>query len=156
MATQQDKQIVAYVQQLIKAANSEDEKTAKEAQNQINIILKAYPILSELAKRAQEEQDETTIAKYGAKLEYLDSIAKGVPEGYDVEYHRNGGNVTKTVIKKNTPKKETKSNPKSNKEISYFNKNGGKTVTCAKCGKPLKECKCGGKTAKKRYFGGTL
>ena len=154
--TTQDKQMVAYVQQLVKAANSEDEKTAKEAQNQINIILKAYPILSELAKRAQEEQEDVTAAKYGAKIEYLDSLVKGVPEGYDVEYHRNGGNVTKTVVKKETPKAKTQEAPKSNKEVTYFDKKGGKAVTCAKCGKPLKECKCGGKAMKKRYFGGNL
>ncbi len=154
--TQQDKQMVAYVQQLVKAANSEDEKTAKEAQTQINIILKAYPILSELAKRAQEGEDETAMAKYGAKLNYLDSLIKGVPEGYDVEYRRNGGNVTKTVVKKETPKAKTQEPAKkSNKEVTYFDKKGGKTATCAKCGKPMAECKCGGKAAK-RYFGGIL
>lgn len=154
--TQQDKQMVAYVQQLVKAANSEDEKTAKEAQTQINIILKAYPILSELAKRAQEGEDETAMAKYGAKLNYLDSLIKGVPEGYDVEYHRNGGNVTKTVVKKETPKAKTQEPAKkSNKEVTYFDKKGGKTATCAKCGKPMAKCKCGGKAAK-RYFGGIL
>ena len=156
--TQQDKQVVAYVQQLVKAANSEDEKTAKEAQNQINIILKAYPILSELAKRAQEGESETAMAKYGAKINYLDSLVKGVPEGYDVEYHRNGGNVTKTVVKKETLKAKTQEAPESNKEVIYFDKKGGKTVSCAKCGKSLKECKCGGKAMKKkkRYFGGVL
>lgn len=155
--TQQDKQMVAYVQQLVKAANSEDEKTAKEAQTQINIILKAYPILSELAKRAQEGEDETAMAKYGAKLNYLDSLIKGVPEGYDVEYHRNGGNVTKTVVKKEAPKtKDQEPAKKSNKEVTYFDKKGGKTVTCAKCGKPMAECKCGGGKAAKRYFGGIL
>ena len=124
-----DEQMVAYVQQLVQAANSDDEQTAKQAQQQITIILKAYPILAEMAKRSQQES-AMPAAKYGAKIEYLDSLVKGVPEGFDVEYHRAGGSVTKNVVKKS--KKET---------------------TCAKCGKKLTECKCGGGKATKRYFG---
>ena len=105
----------------------------------------------------QNFQQITQVARLGAKLQYINQLRGKCPEGYEMQYFKNGGTCGKCVAKQamqqggdmdpvSAFKCGRKMKPKSACG-SKMKAACGSKVQSNKCGKPLLE-KCGGKKKK--------
>lgn len=74
------------------------------------------------------QESQSQYAKMGAKLQYLKRLKSMCPDGYEVSYYANGGNIVKGCKKCQKAKKAMEGSKMS----------------------PIEEFKCGGKKKKKK------
>ena len=156
------KQIVA----LIEGVKAKDPKATQIMQDIMNkaqqgdrdaiaLANAIQEVIKEMNGGAQQQQQPQgpVAAKFGAKLNYIRTLKGNAPEGMEVVYYKEGGQMKKKFVKSAGGAKEKD----GKKEIANFKKqrgcNGFKTKK--ENGGELPVEKCGGK-AKKHQQGGSL
>lgn len=128
-AIQGDKQATQQIQQIMQAAQQGDQQAVQLAQ-----------MIQEVAQQMQQQQVQA--AKFGAKLNYIQHLKGVCPEGYEMQFFKQGGQICRKCIKK------------------AMMEDGGTTpqnlVDAFKCGRKMKKKACGGTMTKvkKHLFGG--
>lgn len=120
-AMQGNKKAQQRVQQIMQAAQQGDQQAAQIAQ-----------MIQAVAKQIQNQQVQA--AKFGAKLNYIRQLNGKCPDGYEMQYFKQGGQICKKCIKK------------------AMMEDGGTTpqnpVYAFKCGRKMKKKACGGSVEK--------
>lgn len=86
----------------------------------------------------QMQQQQVRAAKFGAKLNYIRQLNGNCPEGYKIEYYREGGQLCKRCMK--IQQEGGTAQPTS--LVDQFR------VESAKCGRKMKKAACGSKVEK--------
>lgn len=152
-AMQGDQQATQQIQQIMQAAQQGDQQAAQIAQ-----------MIQQVAQQMQQQY--VRAAKFGAKLNYIRQLKGQCPEGYKMEYYKEGGQLCKRCMKVQqnggaveTPKSVAgqfkMESAKCGKKMKK--KEEGGAIESEKCGgKPkLKKKACGG-PMKKKACGGTV
>lgn len=144
-AMQGNQQATQQIQQIMQAAQQGDQQAAQIAQ-----------MIQQVAQQMQQQQ--VRAAKFGAKLNYIKQLKGQCPEGYKMEYYKEGGQLCKKCMKVHQDGGEVKQTP--NTVAGQFK------MEAAKCGKKMKKReaggvveteKCGGKPKlKKKACGGPM
>lgn len=144
-AMQGDQQATQQIQQIMQAAQQGNQQAAQIAQ-----------MIQQVARQMQQQQVQA--ARFGAKLNYIKQLKGQCPEGYKMEYYKEGGQLCKKCMKVQQNGGEVKQVP--NTVAGQFK------MEAAKCGKKMKKKeeggtieseKCGGKPKlKKRACGGPV
>lgn len=144
-AMQGDQQATQQIQQIMQAAQQGNQQAAQIAQ-----------MIQQVAQQMQQQQVQA--ARFGAKLNYIKQLKGKCPEGYKMEYYKQGGQLCKKCMKVHQDGGEVKQTP--NTVAGQFK------MEAAKCGKKMNKKenggavetkKCGGKPKlKKRNGGGPL
>lgn len=144
-AMQGNQQATQQIQQIMQAAQQGDQQAAQIAQ-----------MIQQVAQQMQQQQ--VRAAKFGAKLNYIKQLKGQCPEGYKMEYYKNGGQLCKKCMKIQKNEGEVQQTP--NTVAGQFK------MEAAKCGKKMKKKeeggsieteKCGGKPKlKKKACGGPV
>lgn len=141
-AMQGNQQATQQIQQIMQAAQQGDQQAAQIAQ-----------MIQQVAQQMQQQQ--VRAAKFGAKLNYIKQLKGQCPEGYKMEYYKNGGQLCKKCMKIHQDGGEVKQTP--NTVAGQFK------MEAAKCGKKMKKKenggtvqteKCGGKPKLIKKSGG--
>ena len=142
-AMQGDQQATQQIQQIMQAAQQGNQQAAQIAQ-----------MIQQVAQQMQQQQVQA--ARFGAKLNYIRQLKGQCPEGYKMEYYKEGGQLCKKCMKVQQNGGDVKQVP--NTVAGQFK------MEAAKCGKKMKKKedggtieseKCGGKPKlKKRAQGG--
>lgn len=145
-AMQGNQQATQQIQQIIQAAQQGDQQAAQIAQ-----------MIQQVAQQMQQQQ--VRAARFGAKLNYIRQLKGVCPEGYKVEYYKEGGQLCKRCMKvqqeggevetpKTVAEKFRMESAKCGKKMKK--KEDGGTIEAEKCGgKPkLKKKACGGNIKK--------
>lgn len=111
-----DQKVTQYIQQVMQAAQQGDQQAAQLAQ-----------MIQAVVQQIQQQQVQA--AKFGAKLNYLRQLKGKCPEGYEMEYYKDGGRLCKrcTQVKQDGGEMETPKNP----------------IDAFKCGRKMKKIKKG-------------
>lgn len=124
-----DQKATQYIQQVMQAAQQGDQQAVQLAQ-----------MIQAVAQQMQQQQVQA--AKFGAKLNYLRQLKGKCPEGYEMEYYKDGGRLCKrcTQVKQDGGEMEAPKNP----------------IDAFKCGRKMKKNACGGSMNKKidKHFNG--
>lgn len=103
----------------------------------------AVQIVQKIAQSAQQPQEvapqEVSMARLGAKLDYINYLRGKCPEGYEMKMYRKGGAICKKCIKKAQAGAEVQESNASNDTISEFRK-----------GRKMKKAACGSKVQKNK------
>lgn len=153
-AMQGDQQATQQIQQIMQAAQQGDQQAAQLAQ-----------MIQQVAQQMQQQQVQA--AKFGAKLNYIKQLRGVCPDGYEMQYFKQGGPMGTKLCKQCVAKQKkmeeggkAPSNPvdafKCGRKMKKH-ENGG-NIDFSKCGSKMKAfCgsklpmdKCGGKTKKKK------
>ena len=144
-AMQGDQQATQQIQQIMQAAQQGNQQAAQIAQ-----------MIQQVARQMQQQQVQA--ARFGAKLNYIRQLKGQCPEGYKMEYYKEGGQLCKKCMKVQQNGGDVKQAP--NTVAGQFK------MEAAKCGKKMKKKeeggtieseKCGGKPKlKKRACGGSM
>ena len=144
-AIQGDQQATQQIQQIMQAAQQGNQQAAQIAQ-----------MIQQVARQMQQQQVQA--ARFGAKLNYIRQLKGQCPEGYKMEYYKEGGQLCKKCMKVQQNGGDVKQAP--NTVAGQFK------MEAAKCGKKMKKKeeggtieseKCGGKPKlKKRACGGSM
>lgn len=144
-AMQGDQQATQQIQQIMQAAQQGDQQAAQIAQ-----------MIQQVAQQMQQQQVQA--ARFGAKLNYIKQLKGQCPEGYKMEYYKQGGQLCKKCMKVHQDGGEVKQTP--NTVAGQFK------MEAAKCGKKMNKKenegaveteKCGGKPKlKKKACGGPM
>lgn len=144
-AMQGDQQATQQIQQIMQAAQQGDQQAAQLAQ-----------MIQAVAQQLQQQQVQA--AKFGAKLNYIKQLRGVCPEGYEMQYFKQGGPMGTKLCKQCVAKQKkmeeggkAPSNPvdafKCGRKMKK--KENGGNIDFSKCGSKLPMNKCGG-TAKKK------
>lgn len=106
-AMQGNKQAQQRVQQIMQAAQQGDQQAAQIAQ-----------MIQQVAKQMQQQQVQA--AKFGAKLNYIRQLNGKCPDGYEMQYFKQGGRVCKKCVAKQSQ------NPVDSFRCGRKLQNGGK------------------------------
>lgn len=144
-AMQGDQQATQQIQQIMQAAQQGNQQAAQIAQ-----------MIQQVAQQMQQQQVQA--ARFGAKLNYIKQLKGQCPEGYKMEYYKEGGQLCKKCMKVHQDGGEVKQTP--NTVAEQFK------MEAAKCGKKMKKKeeggtieseKCGGKPKlRKKACGGPV
>lgn len=144
-AMQGDQQATQQIQQIMQAAQQGNQQAAQIAQ-----------MIQQVAQQMQQQQVQA--ARFGAKLNYIKQLKGQCPEGYKMEYYKEGGQLCKKCMKVHQDGGEVKQTP--NTVAGQFK------MEAAKCGKKMKKKedggaieaeKCGGKPKlRKKSCGGPM
>lgn len=126
-----NEQLQQQVIQLVQAAMSGNQ----EAQQTIETVLNAAQqgdqqaaqvaqIIQEVAQQLQQEQVQA--AKFGAKLNYIKKLRGVCPEGEELQYFNNGGNLCKKCVKKQESDEKAEQLPQN-------------PIDAFKCGRKMKK-----------------
>lgn len=142
-AMQGDQQANQQIQQIMQAAQQGDQQAIQIAQ-----------MIQAVAQQMQQQQ--VRVAKFGAKLNYIRQLKGQCPEGYQMAYYKEGGQLCKRCMKVHQDGGEV--DPTTQQTIAG-------QFRSAKCGTKMKKKsnggavekeKCGGKPKlKKKACGGT-
>lgn len=141
-AMQGDQQATQQIQQIMQAAQQGNQQAAQIAQ-----------MIQQVAQQMQQQQVQA--ARFGAKLNYIKQLKGQCPEGYKMEYYKEGGQLCKKCMKVHQDGGEVKQTP--NTVAGQFK------MEAAKCGKKMKKKekggaieseKCGGKPKLVKRSGG--
>lgn len=147
-AMQGDQQATQQIQQIMQAAQQGDQQAVQIAQ-----------MIQQVAQQMQQQmqQQQARTAKFGAKLNYIKQLKGQCPDGYKLEYYRQGGQLCKRCAKA----QEGSQIGKAPSTIAEQFK-----IEAAKCGKKMKKKedggsveveKCGGKPKlRKKACGGPM
>lgn len=151
-AMQGDQQATQQIQQIMQAAQQGNQQAAQIAQ-----------MIQQVAQQMQQQQVQA--ARFGAKLNYIKQLKGQCPEGYKMEYYKEGGQLCKKCMKVHQDGGEVKQTPNTvagqfKMEAAKYGKkmnkkeNGG-SVESEKCGgKPkLRKKSCGGPMKKDQNGG---
>ena len=139
---QGDQQATQQIQQIMQAAQQGDQQAAQIAQ-----------MIQQVAQQMQQQQVQA--ARFGAKLNYIKQLKGQCPEGYKMEYYKEGGQLCKKCMKVHQDGGEVKQTP--NTVAGQFK------MEAAKCGKKMNKKenggsveteKCGGKPKLVKRAGG--
>lgn len=106
-AMQGNKQAQQRVQQIMQAAQQGDQQAAQIAQ-----------MIQAVAQQMQKQQVQA--AKFGAKLNYIRQLNGKCPDGYEMQYFKQGGRVCKKCVAKQSQ------NPVDSFRCGRKMQNGGK------------------------------
>ena len=144
-AMQGDQQATQQIQQIMQAAQQGNQQAAQIAQ-----------MIQQVAQQMQQQQVQA--ARFGTKLNYIKQLKGQCPEGYKMEYYKEGGQLCKKCMKVHQDGGEVKQTP--NTVAGQFK------MESAKCGKKMKKKeeggaieaeKCGGKPKlRKKACGGPV
>lgn len=144
-AMQGDQQATQQIQQIMQAAQQGDQQAVQITQ-----------MIQQVAQQMQQQQVQA--ARFGAKLNYIKQLKGQCPEGYKMEYYKQGGPLCKRCMKVHQDGGEVKQTP--NTVAEQFK------MEAAKCGKKMNKKenggaveteKCGGKPKlKKKAQGGPM
>lgn len=152
------------IQALVEAALKGDEQANQQIQAVMQAAQQGNPQAQQIAAIIQQVAEElqsqsgaqttmnqaqpTTMARHGAKLNYINYLRGKCPEGYEIGYFKRGGNICKACVKKKQKMQEGASIPEPTDAIEAF-KCGRKTKK-PKCetGAPIEMDKCGGQAKK--------
>lgn len=179
---EQEQQIVQLVQAAMQGnqqAQQQIQQIQQAAQQGNQQAVQLMQMIQQIAQQLQQQQAQ--VARLGAKLQYINQLRGKCPEGYEMQYFKNGGTCGKCVAKQamqqggdmdpvSAFKCGRKMKPKSACG-SKMKAACGSKVQSNKCGKPLlekrggkkKKCelgalleKCGGKAKKKKCEEGAM
>lgn len=148
-AMQGDQQANQYINQIMQAAQQGDQQAVQVAQ-----------MIQQVAQQMQQQQ--VRAAKFGAKLNYIRQLKGRCPEGYEMQYYKEGGQLCKRCMKiqQDGGTAETMSlKEQFNIESAKCGKKMTKKAACGskvekdKCGSKVKMDKCGSKMKKKEEGG---
>lgn len=151
-AMQGNQQAAQQIQQIMQAAQQGDQQAMQVAQ-----------MIQQVAQQMQQQQVQA--AKFGAKLNYIRQLKGQCPEGFQMEYYKNGGQLCKRCIKAKQNGGSVQTAPDS--VVGQFKaqsakcgkklkkKEVGGTIESDKCGSKLKKKACGG-PMKKDKCGGAI
>lgn len=154
---EQTQQLIQMGQQIMQAAQQGDEQATQIVQAASQI--QSQEQLQQIQQAAQQgdqqslaviavimAQQATQMAKFGAKLNYIQKLRGVCPDGYEIEYFKAGGQICKKCVakKKQTPAKKEEGGNMS--ALDSF-RCGGRTKKKQKGG-DVEIDKCGGKTKK--------
>lgn len=92
-----DEQMQQQIVQLVQAAMNGDQ----QASQQIQQIMQTAEMIQAVAQQMQtSQQTSPSMAKNGAKLNYIKELRGICPEGYEMQSYKVGGKVCKKCIKK--------------------------------------------------------
>lgn len=150
--------------QLVQAAMSGDQQAAQQIQNIMQAAQQGDQQAAQIAQMIQAvaqqmQQQQVRAARFGAKLNYIKQLNGQCPEGYEMNYYKEGGQLCKRCMKKQNGGEMAEKTPTN--PTQQF-----KQVASAKCGKKMKKKeeggsveveKCGGKPKlKKKACGGQM
>ena len=134
----------AFIQFLAQKTGAKTQQELEQVIQQLGEdgLKKAY---AEFMQMMQQQQVQA--AKFGAKLNYIRSLRGQCPDGYEVQYYAQGGNLCKTCVQKQTMQKEKESqNPvdqfKCGRKIKKKKCKTGGMINMDKCGAKMKKKKC--------------
>lgn len=140
-AMQGDQQATQQIQQIMQAAQQGNQQAAQIAQ-----------MIQQVAQQMQQQQVQA--ARFGAKLNYIRQLKGQCPEGYKMEYYKEGGQLCKKCMKVHQDGGEVNQTP--NTVAGQFRASKGNTgaVETEKCGgKPKLRKKANGGPIKKDQKG---
>lgn len=140
-----DEQMQQQIVQLVQAAMQGDQQAQQQVQQIMQAAQQGDPQAQQIAQLIQQvaeqlQGQQTQMMRFGAKLNYIKYLRGKCPEGYEMQYFKNGG---KAGCKKCQKKEE-----------------GGDVIANFKCGRKMKKkCEQGssiemnGKKMKKSKYG---
>lgn len=120
-AMQGDQQATEQIKQIMQAAQQGNQQAAQIAQ-----------LIQQVAQDMQAQQVQA--AKFGAKLNYIKQLRGQCPDGYEIKYFKQGGQLCKQCIKKQQGGKQEMPNTVARQF----------KMQSAKCGKKMKKKTFGG------------
>lgn len=121
-AMQGDQQATQQIQQIMQAAQQGDQQAAQLAQ-----------MIQQVAQQIQQQQVQA--AKFGAKLNYIKQLRGVCPDGYEMQYFKEGGSMGARYCKKCVAKQ---------KKMEEGGKAPSNPIDAFKCGRKMKKKACGG------------
>ena len=93
------------LKELVMAAMQNNQQAVQAIQQIMQAAQQGDPQAAELAKKIQAiintmKQEQTRMAKFGAKLNYIRYLNGKCPQGYETQYFKKGGKVCKSCVKK--------------------------------------------------------
>lgn len=93
------------LKELVIAAMQNNQQAVQAIQQIMQAAQQGDPQAAELAKKIQAiintmKQEQTRMAKFGAKLNYIRYLKGKCPQGYETQYFKKGGKVCKSCVKK--------------------------------------------------------
>lgn len=154
-----EQQLQQQIVQLVQAAMQGDQQATQQIQQIMQDAQQAAQIAQMVQQVAQQmQQQQVQAARFGAKLNYIRQLKGQCPEGYKMEYYKEGGQLCKKCMKVQQNGGEVTQTP--NTVAGQFK------MESAKCGKKMKKKedggaieaeKCGGKPKlKKKACGGPM
>lgn len=131
-AMQGDQQATQQIQQIMQAAQQGNQQAVQIAQ-----------MIQQVAQQMQQQQVQA--AKFGAKLNYIKQLKGQCPEGYKMEYYKEGGQLCKKCMKVQQNGGAVDQTP--NTVAGQFK------MEAAKCGKKMKKAACGSKVETEKCGG---
>lgn len=180
---EQEQQIVQLVQAAMQGnqqAQQQIQQIQQAAQQGNQQAVQLMQMIQQIAQQLQQQQAQ--VARLGAKLQYINQLRGKCPEGYEMQYFKNGGKTCSKCVAKQAMQQGGDMDPvsafKCGRKMKPKSACGskmkaacGSKVQSNKCGKPLlekrsckkKKCelgalleKCGGKAKKKCEEGAML
>lgn len=162
---QLQQQIVALVQAALQGdeqANQQIEQIMQAAQQGNQQAMQIAQMIQMVAEQMQggggqmmNQAQPTSMARNGAKLEYINRLRGKCPEGYEVTYFKKGGNLCKACQKKKQKMAMGSTMPEPTDAVEAFK--CGRKMKKKKCetGASIEMDKCGGKPKQKKAACGT-
>ena len=132
----------AFIQWLAQKLGVQDENQLKQAVQEMGQegLQQAY---QQFMQEMQQQQAQK--AKFGAKLNYIKGLNGQCPEGTEMQYFKEGGNICKKCIakQKNDGKEQDSVEQfKCGRKMKKKKCEAGGTVNIDKCGAKMKKKKC--------------
>ena len=132
----------AFIQWLAQKLGVQDESQLKQAVQKMGQegLQQAY---QQFMQEMQQQQAQK--AKFGAKLNYIKSLNGQCPEGTEMQYFKEGGNICKKCVakQKNGDKEQDPVEQfKCGRKMKKKKCEAGGTVNIDKCGAKIKKKKC--------------
>lgn len=148
---QVQEQIIQLVQEALKGnqkANQQIQKIMQAAEQGDTQAQQLAQMIQQVAKALQEQQVQ--MAKFGGMLNYVEYLRGVCPEGYEMQFFKQGGQICKKCVKKAKMQEggDIYQNP-----IDAFK--CGRKMKKKACGGTVKEAKCGTKMKKKKCENGS-
>lgn len=134
-----DEQMQQQIVQLVQAAMQGDQQAQQQLQQIMEAAQQGDPQAQQIAQLIQQivqqmQGQQAQMAKFGAKLNYIKYLRGQCPEGYEMQYFKNGG---KAGCRKCKKAEEGMKGPKPKNAVEEF-----------KCGRKMKKKACGGNVDK--------
>ena len=132
----------AFIQWLAQKLGVQDESQLKQAVQEMGQegLQQAY---QQFMQEIQQQQAQK--AKFGAKLNYIKGLNGQCPEGTEMQYFKEGGNICKKCVakQKNGDKEQDPVEQfKCGRKMKKKKCEAGGTVSIDKCGAKIKKKKC--------------
>lgn len=159
-----EQQLQQQIVQLVQAAMQGDQQATQQIQNIMQAAQQGDTQAQQIAQMIQQvaqqmQQQQVQAARFGAKLNYIKQLNGQCPDGYEMKYYKEGGQLCKRCAKKQNGGEVTEQAP-SNPTQTFkqtMSAKYGKKMKKKEEGGPIESEKCGGKPKlKKKSCGGPM